>query len=48
MSESTAIFSVVAAGQVDNQTYKFVYLGGNINHNNADLSLEADRHIRNA
>ena len=41
MPESTAIFSVEAAGQVYNQTTnnEFVYLGGNVNHNDADLSL---------
>ena len=47
MPESTAIFSVDAAGQVYNQTNEFVYLGGNVNHN-ADLSIEVDRRIRNA
>ena len=47
MPESTATFSVEAAGQVYNQTNEFVYLGGNINHN-ADLSIEVDRRIRNA
>ena len=45
--ESTATFSVEAAGQVYNQTNEFVYLGGNVNHN-ADLSTEVDRRIRNA
>ena len=40
---STAILSLEAAGQV----YKFVHLGGNVNHN-ADLSIEVDRCIRNA
>ena len=45
--ESTATFSVEAAGQVYNQTNEFVYLGRNVNHN-ADLSIEADRRIRNA
>ena len=45
--ESTATFSVEAAGQVYNQTNEFVYLGGNVNHN-ADLSIEADRRVRNA
>ena len=45
--ESTATFSVEAAGQVYNQTNEFVYLGGNINHN-ADLSIEVDRRILNA
>ena len=33
MPESTATFSVEAAGQVYNQTHEFVYLGGNVNHN---------------
>ena len=47
MPESTAIFSVEAAGQVYNQTNEFVYLGGNVNHN-ADLSIEVDRRIRYA
>ena len=47
MPESTAIFSVEAAGQVYNQTNEFVYLGGNVKHN-ADLSIEVDRRIRNA
>ena len=47
MLESTATFSVEAAGQVYNQTNGFVYLGGNVNHN-ADLSIEVDRRIRNA
>ena len=45
--ESTAIFSVEAAGQVYNQTNEFVYLGRNVNHN-ADLSIEVGRRIRNA
>ena len=47
MPESPATFSVEAAGQVYNQTNEVVYLGGNVNHN-ADLSIEADRRIRNA
>ena len=47
MPESTATFSVKAAGQVYNQTNEFVHLGGNVNHN-ADLSIEVDRRIRNA
>ena len=47
MPESTATFSVEAAGQVYNQTNEFVYLGGNVNHN-ADVSIEVDRRIRNA
>ena len=32
MPESTAMFSMEAAGQVYNQTNKFVYLGGDVNH----------------
>ena len=47
MPESTATFSVEAAGQVYNQTNGFVYLGGNINHN-ADLCIEVNRRIRSA
>ena len=47
MPESTAKFSVEAAGQVYNQTSEFVYLWGNVNHN-ADLSIEVGRRIRNA
>ena len=47
MPESTAIFSLEAAGQVYNQTNEFVYLRGNVNHN-ADLSIEVDRGICNA
>ena len=47
MPESTATFSVEAAGQVYNQTNEFVYLGGNVNQN-VDLSIEVDRRIRNA
>ena len=46
MPESTAVFSVEAAGQLYNQTNEFVYLGGNVNHN-ADLFIEVDRRIRN-
>ena len=46
MPESTATFSVEAAGQVYNQTNELAYLGGNVNHN-ADLSIEVDRRIRN-
>ena len=42
MPESTATFSVEAAGQVYNETNEFVLLGGNVNHN-ADLSIEVDR-----
>ena len=33
MPESTAVFSVEAAGQVYHQANEFVYLEGNINHN---------------
>ena len=47
MPESTVTFSVEAAGQVYNQMNKFVYFGGNVNHN-ADLSIEVNRRIRNA
>ena len=47
MPESTATFSVEAAGQVYNQTNEFVYLGGNVNQN-TDLSIEVDRRVRNA
>ena len=47
MPEATAVFSVEAAGQVYDQTNGFVYLKGNVNHN-ANLSIEVDRHIRNA
>ena len=47
MPESTATFSVEAAGQVYNQTKEFAYLWGNVNHN-AGLSIEVDRCIRNA
>ena len=46
-SESTAIFSVEAAGQVYNQADEFVYLGGNVNQS-ADLSIEVDWRVRNA
>ena len=47
MPESTATFNIEAAGQVYNQTNEFVYLGGNVNQN-ADLSIEVDRRVRNA
>ena len=47
MPESTATFSVEAAGQVYNQTNEFVYLGGNVNQN-VDLSIEVDRRVSNA
>ena len=46
MPESTVVFSVEVAGQVYNQTNKFLYLGENVNHI-ADLSIEVDRRIRN-
>ena len=45
--ESTATFSVEAAGQVYNQTNEFLCLGGNVSQN-ADRSIEADRRVRNA
>ena len=45
--ESTATFSVEAAGQLYNQTNEFVYLGGNAN-GNADLVIEVNRRIHNA
>ena len=41
------MFSVEAAGQVNNQTNEFLYLRGNVNHK-VDLSIEVDRHIRKA
>ena len=47
VSKSTAIFSEATADQVYNQTNEFLYLGGNVNHK-ADLSIEANRRIRNA
>ena len=47
MPQSTATFSVEAAGQVYSQTDEFVYLGGNVNQN-ADLSIEVHRRIRKA
>ena len=40
MPDSTAIFSLEAAGQVYDQTNEFVNLGGDINHS-ADLSTGA-------
>ena len=43
MPESAAVFGVEAAGQVYNQTDEFVYLRGNVNHNNADMCIEVDR-----
>ena len=47
MPESAATFSIEAAGQVYNQTNEFVHLGGNVNQN-ANLSIEVDRRVRNA
>ena len=47
MPESTATFSVEVAGGMYNQTNEFVYLGGNVIQN-ADLSIEVDRRVRNA
>ena len=47
MPETTAIFSVAAAGQVHNQTNEFVHLGGTVNHN-IDLFIEVDQRTRNA
>ena len=47
MPESTATFSVQAAGQVYTQTNEFVYIGENVNQN-ADLSIDVDRRVRNA
>ena len=47
MPESTATFSVEAAGNVYNQMIEFIYLGGNVNRS-ADLSIEVNRRIRNA
>ena len=47
MPESTATFSIEAAGQVHSQKNEFVYLGGNVNHT-ADLSIEFNRRIHNA
>ena len=47
MPESTATFSVEAAGQVYNQTNEFVCLGENVNQD-TDLSIEVDRRVLNA
>ena len=47
MPESTATFSLEAAGQVYKQMDESVYLGKNANHN-ADLSIEVNRCTRNA
>ena len=45
--DATAPFSVEAAGQVYKQTYKFVHLGGDVNHH-VQLSIEVDRRKSNA
>ena len=45
MPESTATFSVEAAGEVHNHTDEFVYIKGNVSHN-TDLSIEVNRRIR--
>ena len=45
--ESAAKFSVEAAGGVYSQTNKFVYLGGNVDHN-TNLPIEVNRGIRSA
>ena len=47
MPEFTATFSEEAAGRMYNQTNEFVYLGENPNQN-ADMSIEVDRRVRNA
>ena len=47
MPETTAIFSVEAAGQVYNQMNEYLHLGGNVNHN-VDLSIEIGQRTRNA
>ena len=47
MPEEPTISNVEAASQMYHQTNEFVYLG-NLNHNDTDLSIEVDRHIRNA
>ena len=46
MPESTAIFSIEAAGQVYNQTNESACLWGNANQG-VDLSIEVNRRIRN-
>ena len=48
MPGTTPISSVEAAHQMYHQTNKFICLGGDVNHNNTDLSIEVDRYIRNA
>ena len=45
--ESTTTFSAEEAGQVYHRTKELVYLGENVNPK-ADLSIEANRRIRNA
>ena len=47
MPEPIIILSVEAAGQVYNQTNKFVYPGGNVTHV-VDLLIEVDPRIGNA
>ena len=47
MPESTATFSVEAAGQEYNQRNEFVYLEGIVNQN-VDLSIEVNQRICNA
>lgn len=39
MPDTATVFSIEAAGQVYKQTHDFVYLGGDVNHHNADLSI---------
>ena len=45
--ESATIYIVEAAGPMYNQPNKFVYLGGNVEHN-TDLPIEVNRGIRSA
>ena len=45
MPDFTAKLTLEGAGQVYNQTNGFIYLGGNVDHNNADLSIEVDRRV---
>ena len=47
MPESTATFSVEAAGQVYSQTNEIAYLQGNTNHN-INLSIEVSRRLSSA
>ena len=48
MPVETITSSVEAASQMYHQTNEFVYLGEPQPHNKTDLSIEVDRHIRNA